>query len=110
MLGYWDIRGLAEPARAMLAYGGVDFEDKRYKCGDVPPYDRSVWLDVKFTLGLDFPNLPYMMDGDIKITESWAIYRHIARKVGLMPKSTNDQAICEMLEGKRPHLYAIILW
>lgn len=98
-LAYWDIRGLAEPARTMLAYGGVEFEDKRYKCGQEPPYDLSDWLDVKFKLGLDFPNLPYLFDGDLKISESWAIYRYIGKKVGLMPDTPKEEAICDMLEG-----------
>ncbi|KAB1274745.1 Glutathione S-transferase Mu 1 [Camelus dromedarius] len=31
--------------------------------GDAPDYDRSHWLNEKFKLGLDFPNLPYLMMG-----------------------------------------------
>lgn len=99
IIGYWDIRGLAEPARTLLEYGGVEYEDRRYKCGQEPPYDRKEWLDVKFDLGLDFPNLPYMIDGDLKITESWAILRYIARKIGMSPKTIKEQAECDMLEG-----------
>ena len=29
-LGYWAIRGLAQPCRLLLAYTGTDFVDKRY--------------------------------------------------------------------------------
>ncbi len=32
-LGYWDIRGLAEPIRYLLKYAGVKFNDKRYEFG-----------------------------------------------------------------------------
>ena len=46
-----------------------------YECGDGPTYDRSAWLDKKFTLGFDFPNLPYLEDGDVKLTQTVAIIK-----------------------------------
>uniref|UniRef100_A0A8D2I2D6 glutathione transferase n=1 Tax=Urocitellus parryii TaxID=9999 RepID=A0A8D2I2D6_UROPR len=51
--------------------------------GDAPDYDRSQWLSDKFKLSLDFPNLPYLIDGVQKITQSSAILRYIARKHNL---------------------------
>ena len=73
-LGYWDIRGLAEPIRYMLKYAGVNFTDKRYPFGEGKTFDevvviaRKYWHDGdKFNLALDFPNLPYYLDGDIKV-------------------------------------------
>ena len=66
-LGYWDIRGYGEPSRLILKYFGVEFNDVRYGFGE--NNDRKPWLDVKFKLGLDFPNLPYLIDGDFKITQ-----------------------------------------
>ena len=58
-LGYWNIRGFAQPIRLLLVYAGVDFEDIRYNY--IPAadgtWDRSEWLSEKFTLGLDFPNV-----------------------------------------------------
>lgn len=44
-----------QPIRLLLAYTGTDYEDKRYNLG--PNFDRSEWLNEKFTLGLDFPNV-----------------------------------------------------
>ena len=41
-------------------YAGADYEDVVYECGDAPDFDRSAWMDVKFNLGLEFPNLPYL--------------------------------------------------
>lgn len=38
---------------------------------------------MKHSLGIDFPNLPYYIDGDVKISQSMAIMRYIARKHGL---------------------------
>ncbi|XP_064633670.1 glutathione S-transferase-like [Lineus longissimus] len=80
VLGYWDSRGLGGPIRLLLAYCKEDFEDKHFVCGDGPEFSMECWHSVKDTLGLPFPNLPYYIDGDVKITQSNAICRHIARK------------------------------
>ncbi|XP_037047303.1 glutathione S-transferase Mu 1-like [Bradysia coprophila] len=77
-LTYWDVRGLGQPIRFLLAYLEVEYEDKRYGLAE-PPHSRDEWLAVKPNLDLDFPNLPYWIDGDLKMTESRAIVRHIAR-------------------------------
>ena len=52
IVGYWDIRGLAQSIRHMLKYLKVDFEDRRY-------VDRQVWFDKKFDMGFDFPNVSF---------------------------------------------------
>nr|CDS21013.1 glutathione S transferase [Echinococcus granulosus] len=39
---------------------GVEYDDKRYKYGPGPTFDRSAWLSEKFSLGLDFPNCEAM--------------------------------------------------
>ena len=80
--GYWKIRGLGAPIRYILEYLKVPFNDVQYEQGEGPEFDRSCWTDVKFTLGLDFPNLPYFIDGDLKITESQAIIRYVVNKYG----------------------------
>ena len=72
-LGYWDIRALAQPIRYMLKYAGVNFTDKRYPIDgktrdEVMVVARKHWqMGDKSNLGLDFPNLPYYLDGDIKV-------------------------------------------
>jgi len=65
-LGYWGIRGLAEPIRLLAEYVGVAYTNKKYTS-----YEE--WTADKFSLGFDFPNLPYWVDGSVKITESDAI-------------------------------------
>jgi glutathione S-transferase len=80
ILGYWAIRGLAEPIRLMLITLGVEFEDKLYVQGPAPDYDSSEWFNEKYTLGLSFPNLPYLIDGTLKISESRAIIEYLALK------------------------------
>ena len=59
---------------------GVDFDMVEYECGDAPEYSRETWTDAKFNLGLDFPNLPYLFDGETKLTETLAIHRYLADK------------------------------
>ena len=73
ILGYWDIRGLAQAIRYQLVFLGIDFVDQHlHHTEDVS--SRQTWLDQKDTLGLDFPNLPYFIDGEVKITEHMAIH------------------------------------
>ncbi|KAG9509887.1 Glutathione S-transferase Mu 1, partial [Fragariocoptes setiger] len=82
----------------MLAHAGADFEEKRYTTGPAPTYDRSQWLNEKFSLGLEFPNLPYMIDGDVKLTQSLTISRYLARKHGLMGKTEAEQQRVDLAE------------
>jgi len=95
VLGYWKIRGLAQPIRLMLGYLDIDFEDKMYEVTDGPEFSRDAWLKEKFTLGLDFPNLPYYFDGDTKLSQSSAILRHIARKHDLLGKTDQEKDRCD---------------
>ena len=64
----------------MFYYLKVDFEDVMYDCGDAPDFDKSSWLDVKETMGFEYPNLPYLIDGETKLTETVAIMQYIAKK------------------------------
>uniref|UniRef100_A0A131XX26 glutathione transferase n=1 Tax=Ixodes ricinus TaxID=34613 RepID=A0A131XX26_IXORI len=97
-LGYWNVRALAQFCRNLLVYKGVHFEDKQYKFGPAPDFDRSDWLKEKFTLGLEFPNLPYFIDGDVKLTQSLAILRYLGRKYDLAAKSDEEAVEVDLLE------------
>lgn len=99
ILGYWNIRGLAQPIRLLLEYTETEYEDKRYTCGPAPDYSRECWYKEKFNLGLDFPNLPYYIDGDTKITQSCAILRHIARKHNLCGTTDEEKTVVDMMEN-----------
>lgn len=74
------MRGLAQPIRILLAYLKVDFTDVIYEQGDAPDYSLASWLDVKDSLGLQFPNLPYYVDGDVRLTGHLAIFKYIANR------------------------------
>ncbi|XP_062960071.1 glutathione S-transferase Mu 1-like isoform X2 [Cynocephalus volans] len=99
-LGYWDIRGLAHAIRLLLEYTDSSYEEKKYTMGDAPDYDRSQWLNEKFKLGLDFPNLPYLIDGAHRITQSNAILRYIARKHNLYGETEEEKIRVDILENQ----------
>ncbi|XP_064461060.1 glutathione S-transferase-like [Ornithodoros turicata] len=104
IVGYWDIRGLGQYIRNLLVYKGVHFEDKRYRFGPAPDYDRSDWLREKFTLGLKFPNLPYYIDGKVKITQSLAIMRYLGRKYDMSSKNDAEALELDVLEQQAKDL------
>ena len=100
-LGYWAIRGLGSQIRYELVYLGVDYKEDIYEQGDGPEYSRACWLDKKDTLGLQFPNLPYYIDGTMKVTEAMPIMKYIAYKYGpeLLGGSPAEIAKVEMVAG-----------
>ena len=42
VLGYWDMRCLAEPIRLLLHHAGVSFLDRRYEAGPPPEYPTGL--------------------------------------------------------------------
>ncbi|KAM3618010.1 uncharacterized protein V6R79_014031 [Siganus canaliculatus] len=99
-LGYWDLRGIAHAIRLLLEYTGTKYDEKFYTLGDAPDYDRSSWLNEKFKLGLDFPNLPYLIDGNRKIVQSNAILRYIARKHNLCAETEDEKIRVDIIENQ----------
>jgi len=93
VLAYWPIRGLAQPIRLLLNYCGEEFEDKRFEIGAA----GESWFSIKHNLGLDFPNLPYFIDGDIKVTQSNAILRYIARKHNLCGETEPEKVAVDVV-------------
>ncbi|CAG2162166.1 unnamed protein product, partial [Oppiella nova] len=83
-LAYFPTRGLAQPIRLLLKYTGTPFDDKRYELGPDVPNLLQNFRKEKFTLGLDFPSVPYYLDGNVKLTQSIAILRYLGRKYGLV--------------------------
>ncbi len=52
ILGYWAIRGLAEPIRLALHYAKHPYTEKMYEQGEGPEFSRENWLSEKEKLGL----------------------------------------------------------
>lgn len=80
ILGYWAVRGRAHPIRMLLTHLGVDYEERLYHVTDAPEFDVSDWFNEKHNLGLDFPNIPYFIDGDVRISQTLAILQYICLK------------------------------
>lgn len=97
ILGYWDIRGFAEPSRLLLHYTKTPFTNKVYRFGDAPDFNRAEWLNDKNSLGLDFPNLPYLIDGDLKLSQARTILAHLGRKFNLIGNNERETSLIELL-------------
>ncbi|KAK3262510.1 hypothetical protein CYMTET_28640 [Cymbomonas tetramitiformis] len=132
-IGYWDHRGLGQVVRLTLAYLEIPFEDKRYKVGDPPNFDKAVWAEDKYNLGLALPNLPYVLipegvcgpDGDLaskpsvrsvsfplKLTQTYAILRFFARTHDLLgatePERTRADMLVESMRDIQDALFQVI--
>merc|ERR1719385_239815 len=99
-LGYWAIQGLGSAARMMLVYAGVNFKNVMYhQKGPEENYSRAEWYDVKYSLGFDFPNLPYLIDSQTgkMMTESKAIYRYLARQFHIGVQNDPELSTADMM-------------
>jgi len=94
VLGYWKVRGLTAPIQYLLEHVGAKYEFKGYE------FDKAEeWANDKKNLGLQFPNLPYYIDGDIKLTQSLAILKHLGRTHHLVGTSEQEVREQDELDG-----------
>eukprot|EP00992_Anisonema_acinus_P013447 TRINITY_DN8740_c0_g1_i2.p1 TRINITY_DN8740_c0_g1~~TRINITY_DN8740_c0_g1_i2.p1 ORF type:complete len:254 (+),score=66.51 TRINITY_DN8740_c0_g1_i2:59-763(+) len=106
VVAYWHIRGLGAPLRMMCEYAGVDYEPVTYEAQGSPgSWDLSAWFSVKPGLVEKNPlmNLPYVIDGDVVVTQSNACLLYLGRKFGLNGKTDaevikNDQCLCQVMD------------
>lgn len=106
-VGYWDIRGLAAPLRMMCEYAGVEYEPVLYdlQAKEGGGWDASSWFSVKPELKEKnaLMNLPYVIDGDVIVTQSNACLSYLGRKFKLNGKDDSDltkveQCLCEVMD------------
>ncbi|CAG0885431.1 unnamed protein product [Darwinula stevensoni] len=89
----------AQHIRTLLAFAGVEWEDKIYQLEPPNGPGRQAWArDKKDGLGLHFPNLPYFVDGELKMSQSLAILRYLGRKHGLYGKTDKELCRQDMVE------------
>lgn len=134
-MGDWNIKGNTEPIRLMLHYAEIEFFDKRYTWGPAPDHLCEEWLSDQQDLGLPSPDLPYWIEGGLKLVEvsverlchdesiyrmrakyhsnpnhchsqSAAILRYVAKKAKLAGETSEDQAVIDMLAQKAISLRA----
>ncbi len=83
-LGYWGIRGLAQPIRFLLVSADVPFSEVRLGVlQDGTLLDKTEegedWSSLRSTLDMPFPNLPYLIDtsedSPVSLSQSNAILR-----------------------------------
>jgi len=106
---YWKIRGLRTPIVYCLEFAGETYEedlfelkaDKDGKYNFTTSYSESRWgAELKPKSECAFPNIPCLIDGDVKITQMTAIMSYICRKNKvLMPKTDAEITQMEMMNG-----------
>ena len=78
-IGYWSIRGLGEPVHLVLEYLQLPYDRKTYYIENYLEW----FAKDKVELGMDFPNLPYVIDGEFKVAQTLTVLKYIGRKHGL---------------------------
>lgn len=108
-LGYWGIRGLGQPIRAMLACAGVPFSEIRL--GVLPDgtlmdkdAEEEDWATVRSTLESPFPNLPFLIHtsagASITLTQSNTILRYLARQLDFYGDSERERTEIDQLQDQ----------
>ena len=60
--------------RYVLAYSGAQWENQMLTMGG------DEWPALKSGGTIDFPNLPFLIDGDVNVTETVAVQRYVCDK------------------------------
>lgn len=104
-LGYWAIRGLAQPIRFLLAYVEAPFSEVRLGVepdGRIIEDESADWMSHKGTLGVPFPNLPYLIDSsgpaEIRLTQSNAVLRYLARRFDLYGETESERTTIDVVQ------------
>ena len=91
VLGYWNIRGFSEPIRTLLEYLEIPYVQETY-------VEVEEWMPKKQSGAMEFPNLPYLIDGDLTLTESEAIMAHLALKANKPELNGKDEDKARFLQ------------
>mmetsp|Transcript_7720 Transcript_7720/g.11050 ORF Transcript_7720/g.11050 Transcript_7720/m.11050 type:complete len:247 (-) Transcript_7720:68-808(-) len=97
-LKYFDLRGAAETARVLLAFGGnEDYVDTRF---EITPgtFDSPSFKEAKESgdLLMNLGRAPVLVTSDgVTIGQSKAIERYLARQMGLMGQTPTEEALVD---------------
>jgi len=86
-LTYFAGRGLAEVPRLILAEAGQEYDDVRVQ--DIEPLKKDG--------ALAFGQVPLLEWGNLKLAQSGAISRYLAREFGLYGANSEESARCDMI-------------
>merc|ERR1712008_659631 len=86
-LTYFNFRGRTEPARLILAYAGVNYEDCRITSEE--------WAKLKPSTPCG--GLPVLCYNAVEITQSMAAFRFLANEFGLAGKTNMERASADMI-------------
>ena len=89
-LVYFNIRARAEPARLLLAYAGVEYQDVRVEQPWLNIVNREHWESIKTEFA--FQQLPVLFWDGEQIAQSLAVTRFIAKQIGLAGKDNPEEA------------------
>ena len=78
----------------LLHYTDTKYEDTVYSIKNVHEWQAA---KANNAWDLDFPNLPYYIDGNVKLTQSNAILRHLGRQHGLYGSNDAQSSEIDML-------------
>ena len=108
-LGYWGIRGLAQPIRFLLTCAEVTFTEVRlgvHEDGSLMSKELEdlEWAKVRVRLDMPFPNLPYLIDSSenppVQFTQSNAILRYLARRYDFYGDTELERTEIDVLQDQ----------
>ena len=108
-LGYWGIRGLAQPIRSLLVCAEAPFSEVRlgvFPDGALMNQEQEDedWAQVRSKLKMPFPNLPYLIDETesepVQLSQSNAILRYLARSYDFYGSSETERVAIDVLQDE----------
>lgn len=88
-LTYFEGRGLGERIRCLLAEAGVEYEDRILT--------KEMMAELRETGQLLFQQVPLLEIDGLKLVQSGAIVRYLARKYNLYGSTAEEAVQCDML-------------
>lgn len=87
----------SQAIRLLLEHVNASYVDVVHDFPGDPSLNED-WQMVKKDLPLDFPNVPYLIDGEVKISQSIAILRYLGRKFFLDGSNDEQYTRIELIE------------